>query len=205
MHTLPEGFNIESYLFYYVVDETIKQLSQKQIKRKFTYFHCHYCWSAGNQECSYGLFCLIQWKTEQGNAPQVKYSAISPLLMITWWNINWVFSPVALFLIFHWFIGSSLSQKSGRFVTTLKSLFSPQMLALISATCTDSETWLGLATGIWKLRNLHWDMGTHLSSKKLLEFSNLLDTFQYRLRNHCSRICWKATRILWSQMLIKHT
>lgn len=99
--------------FYYVVDETIKELSQKQIKRKFTYFHCHYCWNAGNQECLYGLFCLIQWKTEQGNAPQVKYSAISPLLMITWWNINWVFSPVVF--IFHWLL-DPLFQKNQEYL-----------------------------------------------------------------------------------------
>lgn len=104
-------------------------ISKKKTQlRKFICFNCLYCCNAGNQECWYGLLCFIQWKTEQGNAPQVKYSAISPLLMITWWYF--FFPPLLLFffLIFHWFISSSLSEKSGIFVTTLISLFSPQTL-----------------------------------------------------------------------------
>lgn len=81
---------ILNLIFYYIVDETIKEQSQKKTTkqtkknpRKFIYFHCLYCWNAGNQECWYGLFCIIQRKTERENASQVKYSAICPLLMIT--------------------------------------------------------------------------------------------------------------------------
>lgn len=51
--------------------------------------------------------------------------------LLCWWSHGDIsFFPliVIFFLIFHWFISSSLSEKSGIFVTTLISLFSPQTL-----------------------------------------------------------------------------
>lgn len=93
------------------------------------------CWKS---RMSVWYFLLHSKKDWARKCSSGQIFAISPLMMI--YDKILTVEFFSLVVLFHWFIGTSLSEKSGIFVTTLKSLFSPQILALTSVTCTDSKT-----------------------------------------------------------------
>lgn len=143
---------ILNLIFYYIVDETIKEQSQKKPpnKQKKTpeNLFISTAFIVGMLEIkNVGMVFSASFK-ERLREKMLLRSNIQQFVL-WWWSHSEIlpffffFGLAVLFLIFHWFIGSSLSEKSGIFVTTLKSLFSPQTLAVISVTCTKSETKLG--------------------------------------------------------------